>query len=71
MSNITPSNQNVYNNQIKQDVKLIISNDIQVKPGSIIIVRQNGIQTKYKNTGKPIIYSAHQELMMEIFNETA
>ena len=71
MSNITVAQENLYNNEIKQDVKLILSNDIEIKAGSIIIVRQNGREIKYKNSGEPVIYSAHQELMIEIFEETA
>lgn len=70
MSNISSTKENLYNNEIKQDVKLILSNDIEIKPGSIIIVRQNGKETKYKNSGNPILYSAHQELMIEAFEET-
>ena len=60
-----------YNNKIKQDVKLILQNDIKINAGSIIIVRQNGKETKYKNSSEPILYSAHQELILEIFEETA
>ena len=71
MSNISVAKENLYNNKINLDAKLILSNEIEIKSGSIIIVRQNGEETKYKNSGKPIIYSVHQELMVEIFEETA
>lgn len=71
MSNIASSKENLYNNQIKQEVKLIIGNNYNIKAGSIIVVYQNGKETKYKNSGEPIVYSSHQELMIEIFDEIA
>lgn len=71
ISSISTLKNNNFNNKIKQNVKLIIQNDINVKPGSFIIVNQNGIKTKYKNSGQPIIYSAHQEIILEIYDNIA
>ncbi len=71
MSNISTLKNDSYNNKIKQDVKLILQNDIKIKAGSVITVRQNGKEMKYKNSGEPILYSSHQELMLEIFEEIA
>ena len=33
-----------------------------------VIVTQNGETTEYKNSGKPAIYSSHQEIILELFD---
>lgn len=68
-SNIVSSKESIFNNTIKQNVKLFLNNKITIKAGSVIIITQNGKTTKYKNSGEPIIYSSHQELMMDIFDD--
>lgn len=67
-SNILASKEDTFNNIITQRVKIFLDNNITIKAGSIIEVRQNGKVTKYKNSGEPVIYSNHQEIMLEIFN---
>ena len=52
---------------LSQVVKLFISPDIDVKPGSKIIVAQNGITTEYQNSGEPAHYTTHQEIILELF----
>lgn len=66
---ISSTNQNDTGASITQSIKLFISNEIQIKPGSKIIVSQNGITTAYKNSGEPAIYANHQEIMLELFKE--
>lgn len=68
-SNILASKENMFNNIITQKVKIFLDNDITIKPGSIIVVTQNGKMTKYKNSGEPAIYSSHQEIMLDIFED--
>lgn len=54
--------------EMVQSVKLFISPDISIAPGSKIIVRRkNGTETAYSNSGKPAIYSNHQEITLELF----
>lgn len=50
-----------------QGAKLFIAPEIEVKPGSKIIVEQNGVTTKYSASGISAIYSTHQEIMLELF----
>lgn len=68
-SNIVSSKENAFNNVISQKVKLFLNNDIQIKAGSLIVVTQNGKTTKYKNSGEPVIYTSHQEIMLDIFDD--
>lgn len=68
-SNIVATKENSYNNIITQKVKIFLDNNIEIKAGSVIIVTQNGKTTKYKNSGEPVIYTNHQEIMLDIFND--
>lgn len=52
---------------LHQTVKIFTSPDVVIKPGSKIIVTQNGVTTNYKNSGEPAAYSSHQEIMLELF----
>lgn len=50
-----------------QGTKLFIAPEIKVKPGSKIIVEQNGVTAEYEQSGKPAVYSYHQEIPLELF----
>lgn len=52
---------------VQQIIKLFIDPSIVIKPGSKVIVFQNGISTEYKNSGLPAIYPTHQEIVLELF----
>lgn len=56
---------------LTQVIKLFISNEINIKAGSKIVVTQNNKTTEYKNTGEPAIYSNHQEVILEIQEDKA
>lgn len=51
-----------------QVTKLFIAPEIQVKAGSKITVTQNGVVTEYKNSGKPAVYTTHQEIVLILFD---
>jgi hypothetical protein len=51
-----------------QTIKLFISPDIAIKPGSKISVTRNGQTTDYKNSGIPNIFDSHQEIGLVIFD---
>lgn len=53
---------------ISQVIKLFISPEVIIKPGSKIIVAHNGITESYKNSGVPACFSSHQEIILELFN---
>ena len=50
-----------------QGTKLFIAPEIKVKPGSKIIVEQNGVTTEYSASGVPAVYLSHAEIMLELF----
>lgn len=57
--------------EVRQNVKLFISPEVEIKPGSKIIVTQNGVTTAYKKSGQPSVYSTHQEIMLELYDDLA
>ena len=52
---------------VGQCVKLFIAPEVMVKPGSKIIVEQNGRVGEYLASGEPAVYSSHQEIALELF----
>ena len=52
-------------------IKLFISPDIEIKPGSKITVTQNGLTADYKRSGLPAVYESHQEINLIIFDSYA
>jgi len=48
-------------------IKLFIAPEINIMPGSKIVVTQRGRTTEYKNSGEPAIYETHQEIMLVKF----
>ena len=52
---------------VTQSVKVFLAPEIQVKPGSKLTITQNDVTTEYKSSGKPAIYSTHQEIVLELF----
>lgn len=56
---------------VSQQVVLFLRPDLLVKQGSIISVTQNGCTSIYKASGAPKVYSAHQEIPLEILDDKA
>ncbi len=54
---------------VSQTVKLFLAPDVEVPTGSKIIVTQNGVTKVYRNCGESAIFSGHQEIALEIFEE--
>lgn len=52
---------------LTQGIKLFIAPEIEIKPGSKIIVEQNGVTTEYSASGKPAVYFSHSEYILELF----
>lgn len=52
---------------VTQLVKIFLAPEINIKNGSKIIVKQNGITTMYKSSGAPSYYTSHQEISVELF----
>lgn len=57
--------------EMSQFTVLFIRSNLEVKPGSIIEVTQNGTTTKYKRSGKPAVYTNHQEVRLTLYEDYA
>ena len=56
---------------VSQSITLFIRPDLVIKPGSVIEITQNGVTDKYKGSGKPAVYSNHQEIVLELYEDNA
>lgn len=56
---------------VSQSITLFIRPDLVIKPGSVIEITQNGVTEKYKGSGKPAIYSNHQEIVLQLYEDNA
>ena len=56
---------------ITQTIKLFLSPEIIVEPGSKIAVTQHGRTAWYRNSGVPAVYSVHQEIILELMKRRA
>lgn len=63
--NATQPENNAAN--IVQSITLFIDRAVAIPEGSKITVTQNGTTAVYEKSGKPAVYSTHQEIPLEIF----
>lgn len=52
-----------------QITEMFISPDINIKPGSKIVVNHKGRTTAYKNSGEPSVYNTQQTIVLELFDK--
>lgn len=52
---------------ISQVIKLFLSPDITINPGSKITVTNDGRTVEYKQSGEAAVYPSHQEIMLILF----
>ena len=52
---------------VGQGVKLFLAPEVEVKPGSKIIVEQAGRCFEFAASGQPAVYASHQEVDLELF----
>ncbi len=52
---------------VQQSITLFLDPGVIVPPGSKITVIQDNVTAVYANSGKAAIYSAHQEISLELF----
>lgn len=57
--------------QVAQSVVLYIDPSVDIPEGSKITVTQNSVTHDYERSGKPAVYSCHQEVPLELFKEWA
>lgn len=63
--NATQPENNATN--IVQSITLFIDRAVAIPEGSKITVTQNGVTAVYEKSGKPAVYSTHQEIPLELF----
>lgn len=63
--NATQPENNAAN--IVQSITLFIDRAVAIPEGSKITVTQNGVTAIYEKSGKPAVYSTHQEIPLELF----
>jgi hypothetical protein len=56
---------------ISQSITLFIRPDLEVKEGSVIDVTQHGRTTRYKGSSKSALYTNHQEIVLDLYEENA
>lgn len=57
-----------------QSIKVYCDSSLEIPPGSILKIElehKQGVITEYKQSGKPAIYSVHQEIPVELVKEYA
>lgn len=57
--------------EMTQFTVLFVRPDLEISAGSIIEVTQNGRTTKYRRSGKPAVYTNHQEIRLTLYEENA
>ena len=56
---------------VSQSITLFIRPDLVIKPGSVIEITQCGVTEKYKGSGKPAVYSNHQQIILQLYEDNA
>lgn len=56
---------------VSQSITLFIRPDLVIKPGSVIEITQNNVTERYKGSGKPAIYSNHQQIILQLYEDNA
>ena len=52
--------------EVVQITRLFISPTITIKAGSKLVVTQHGVTNTYKRTSEPLVYTNHQEVVVEL-----
>ena len=50
---------------------LFVRPDLKIKAGSVIEVSQNAVTTKFRRSGKPTVYTNHQEIKLTLYEDNA
>lgn len=57
--------------EMSQFTVLFIRPNLNISAGSVIEVTQNGKTVKYKRSGKPAVYTNHQEIRLTLYEDYA
>ena len=69
--NISAANQTESFATTAQEIKLFIAPELLIPTGSTIEVIQNNRTEKYKSSGKAAVYTNHQEIILNLYEERA
>ena len=56
---------------VAQTIVLFIRPDVVIREGSVIEITQHGVTNKYKRASKPAVYTNHQEVALELYEDNA
>lgn len=70
-SNISSNSENEADSDVTQVIKLFMAPEINVKPGSKILVKGVGGVVAYKSSGRPAVYPTHQEILLDLMEDKA
>lgn len=56
---------------VAQSVKVFFDSDEEIKPGSKIVVTQNGVTTAYRHSGVEAVYDTHRAIVLDLFERWA
>lgn len=68
---IASTSENSEAELVHQAVKLFLLKEVEIPPGSKLVVTQEGKTAAYVKSGEAAVYSVHQEIMLELFKEWA
>lgn len=51
---------------VSQEIKLFLAPEVEIEPGSKIIVEQHGVRRTYEASGEAAVYPTHQEIMLDL-----
>ena len=68
---ISQAEQTEWGANVSQVVKLFISPEVYIPPGSTIEVTQNNVTRRYKHSGISAVHTNHQEIVLESEQEKA
>jgi O-acetylhomoserine/O-acetylserine sulfhydrylase-like pyridoxal-dependent enzyme len=54
---------------VSQSITLFIRPDLTIKAGSVIEITQNNVTERYKGSGKPAVYSNHQQIILQLYED--
>lgn len=66
-SNAGPSSGSENAAEVSQVIKLFLAPEKEIRPGSRIMVTQQGRTENYSRSGKAAVYAGHQEITLELF----
>lgn len=56
---------------VTKETKLFVDPDVNIPPGSKIVVTQRGITETYTNSGQPFAYQSHRGISLTLYDQKA